>query len=55
MNGIVAGVFCILWAFFLVILWFDPRREHSSVPTAANWQPPRTGPVKAGRGFAATL
>ena len=33
------------------ILWFDPRREHSSVPTAGIPQPPRAGPVKAGRVF----
>jgi hypothetical protein len=33
------------------ILWFDPRREHSSVPTDSNLAPPRAGPVKAGRVF----
>jgi hypothetical protein len=37
--------------FFGAILWFDPRREHSSVPTAQISQPPRGGPVKAGRVF----
>ena len=31
------------------ILWFDPRREHSSVPTAKSLGRPRAGPVKAGR------
>jgi hypothetical protein len=31
------------------ILWFDPRREHSSCPDRQIWQPPRAGGVKAGR------
>jgi hypothetical protein len=31
------------------ILWFDPRREHSSVPTALISQLPRAGAVKVGR------
>jgi len=35
------------------ILWFDPRREHSSIPTAKS-PGRRAGPVKAGRVCAAT-
>ena len=33
------------------ILWFDPRREHSSAPTAKSLGRRAQGPVKAGRVF----
>jgi pimeloyl-ACP methyl ester carboxylesterase len=39
---------------FRAILWFDPRREHSSIPTAKSRSRRAQGLSRAGRVFAAT-